>query len=157
MAPKEAHHQLKLFEGMQNPDFYPHPVQSVELRETHISMVFLTGDVVYKFKKSVDMDFFDFTTLEKRRYFCEQEVELNGRLTRNVYLGVVAIKHANGGYHFQGSGGTVEYAVKMRQLPAEASMQRLLESGKLDSTAVDSLARVLSQFYRKVPLWRCRF
>jgi len=151
MAPKEARQQEKIFERMQHPDFYPHPVQSVELRETHISMVFLTGDVVYKFKKSVDMDFLDFTTLEKRRYFCEQEVELNRRLTRNVYLGVAAIKHANGGYHFQGSGGTVEYAVKMQQLPAEASMQRLLKSGRLDSAAVDNLARVLSRFYRKAP------
>lgn len=151
MAKKEEHHQLKIFELMQNPDFYPHPVQSVELRETHISMVFLTGDVVYKCKKSVDMDFLDFTTLEKRCYFCEQEVELNRRLTNNVYLGVVPITYANGGYHLQGSGDTVEYAVKMRQLPDATSMLRLLESDILDSTAVDRLARVLSQFYRKTP------
>ncbi len=148
MATPESRHQSKIFELMQTPDFYPHPVQSVEVRETHISMVFLTGDVVYKIKKSVDMDFLDFTTLEKRRYFCEQEVELNRRLTHDVYLGVVAITHENGRHHFQGSGEEVEYAVKMRQLPDAASMLSILKNNELDRSAAPNLARVLSRFYR---------
>lgn len=148
MVTPESRHQSNIFELMQTPDFYPHPVQSVELRETHISMVFLTGDFVYKIKKPVDMDFLDFTTLEKRRYFCEQEVKLNRRLTQNVYLGVVAITHENGRYHFQGSGDAVEYAVKMRRLPDTASMLALLKNNELDRSTATDLARVLSRFYR---------
>jgi aminoglycoside phosphotransferase family enzyme len=149
MASQEDDHQSKLIKLMQTPDFYPHPVQSVTLRETHISIVFLTGDVVYKVKKPVDMDFLDFTTLESRRYYCEKEVELNRRLTRNVYLEVVAITFENDRYYLQGSGRPVEYAVKMRQLPEKASMVNRLATDKLDTTAIDSLARILSRFYCK--------
>jgi aminoglycoside phosphotransferase family enzyme/predicted kinase len=149
MITQENNHQSEIIDLMQTPNFYPHPVQHVTLRETHISTVFLTGDIVYKVKKAVDMDFLDFTTLENRRYFCDQEVELNRRLTRDVYLGVVAITHKNNRYRLQGPGRPVEYAVKMRQLPDAASMVRRLSNGKLDTTAIDLLARVLSQFYRK--------
>jgi aminoglycoside phosphotransferase family enzyme/predicted kinase len=148
MAARENQHQSKIIKLMQTPHFYPHPVQSVTLRETHISIVFLTGDVVYKIKKPVDMDFLDFTNLESRLYFCEKEVELNRRLTRDVYLDVVAITLENDRYHLQGGGRPVEYAVKMRQLPDEAMMLKRLLNDKLNPTAIDSLARILSLFYR---------
>ena len=81
---------------MEKPNFYPHPVSGIEQRETHISKVFLTGDYVYKIKKPVNLEFLDFTTLEKRRYYCRQEVILNRRLTQNVYLDVVAITFKDG-------------------------------------------------------------
>ena len=89
MVTQENNHQSKIIELMQTPDFYPHPVRTITLHETHISRVFLTGDFVYKIKKPVDLDFLDFTTLEKRRHFCRREVELNQRLTHDIYHGVV--------------------------------------------------------------------
>ena len=91
MVAQPDRHQSQLIELMQTADFYPHPVRSVTLRETHISLVFLTGDFVYKIKKPVELGFLDFTTLEKRQQFCRQEFDLNRRLTRDVYLDVVPI------------------------------------------------------------------
>ena len=65
-------HQEKIFQSMQLSDFYPHPVSKIEHRETHISKVFLTGAYVYKIKKSVNLEFLDYTTLAKRNYYCHQ-------------------------------------------------------------------------------------
>jgi len=114
---------------MERAEFYPHPVQHIEQRETHISKVFLTGNYAYKIKKPVNLEFLDFTTLEKRHHFCQQEVVLNRRLAHDVYLGVVPITRDGGQYCLSGSGSPVEYAVKMRQLPQNRSMVRLLEQG----------------------------
>jgi aminoglycoside phosphotransferase family enzyme len=80
---QKSEQQSKIIRFMQAPDFYPHSVRSVKLRETHISLAFLTGDFVYKIKKPVDLEFLDFTTLKRRRHFCNREVELNRRLTRD--------------------------------------------------------------------------
>jgi aminoglycoside phosphotransferase family enzyme/predicted kinase len=151
MATRGDSQLSEIIELMQTPDFYPHPVESIELRETHISFVFLTGDFVYKIKKPVEMDFLDFTTLEKRRYYCEQEIALNRRLTREVYLDVVAITFKNKRYHLQGAGRPVEFAVKMRQLLDGSSMTGLLSNNKLDSTDIGLLASILGHFYRRVP------
>ena len=144
-------HQTEIVRAMQRPDFYPHPVEAVSLQETHISRVLLTGYFVYKIKKPVDLGFLDFTTLEKRRHFCRMEVELNRRLARDIYLGVVSITKKDRTYHLAGSGETVEYAVKMKQLPAESSMALLLPEGKIDSRSVAQLARVLAGFYENAP------
>ena len=149
MAAHGDKHQSRIIEFMHRPDFYPHPVRSVTLRETHISMVFLTGDYVYKIKKPVDMGFLDFTTLEKRRQYCRRELELNRRLSRHVYLAVVPVTFKQNRYYLDGPGRPVEYAVKMRQLPHKATMVNLLRAGKLDSNRVELLARVLSQFYNQ--------
>lgn len=147
MVTQESTHQSKIKDLLQTPDFYPHPVQSVTLRETHISSVFLTGEFVYKIKKPVDLDFLDFTTLEKRRHFCRMEVDLNRRLTHDIYRGVVAITKKNQSYELEGPGETIEYAVKMKQLPAGSSMARLLPEGQLDAQSTDQLARILAAFY----------
>jgi aminoglycoside phosphotransferase family enzyme/predicted kinase len=144
----EPNCQPEIIRVMQQPNFYPHAVQAVRLRETHISTVFLTGDFVYKIKKPVDLDFLDFTTLQSRHRFCRMEVDLNRRLAKDVYLGVVAITRKDGRYYLDGRGPAVEYAVKMRQLPAEAEMVQLLSQGGIDSAETDLLARVLSRFYK---------
>lgn len=143
----EAHRQTEIFKAMESPDFYPHPVAVIEQCETHISRVFLTGDYVYKVKKPVNLEFLDFTTLEKRRYFCRQEVTLNRRLSRNVYIDVVPITFKDGRYHLGGAGRAVEYAVKMRQLPEDSSMFCLLREGKIDKAAIEKLAGILARFY----------
>ena len=134
--------------AMQDPEFYPHPVQEVSLRETHISWVFLTGSLVYKLKKPVDLGFLDFTTLERREHFCRQEVALNRRLARDVYLGVVPItREAGDAFGLEGEGPTVDYAVKMRQLPPAETLTRRLPDRRFDAAALDRLAGVLARFY----------
>ena len=112
--------------GLIDPLAYPGDVGTVELIETHISYLFLTGDHVYKVKKPVDLGFLDFTTLAKRREFCLEEVSLNQRLAPGVYQEVVPISIKDGRYAVEGSGETVEYAVKMRRLPSERSLEALL-------------------------------
>ncbi len=142
------HHQSKIFKAMEAPVFYPHAVSAVELRETYISKVFLTGNYAYKIKKPVYFEFLDFTTLAKRKHYCHREVSLNKRLSTDIYLDVVPITLKNKRYYLAGEGRPVEYAVKMRQLPERLSMRRLLKRGKLGQDAIDELAHVLAGFYR---------
>ena len=87
----EGDHREAVELALSDPTFYPHPVGKIEIEETHISKVFLTGDFVYKVKKPVNLGFLDFTSLEKRRHYCEQEVLLNQRLSHQVYLEVATI------------------------------------------------------------------
>jgi aminoglycoside phosphotransferase family enzyme len=134
---------------MSNPEIYPHSVSKLEQRKTHISYVFLTGPYAYKIKKPVDLEFLDYSTLEKRKHYCHQETSLNQRLSYDVYLGVVAITYDKGKYYLDGPGKPVEYAVKMRQLPDENSMLRLLRNRKIAETGIKQLAQRLSDFYQK--------
>jgi aminoglycoside phosphotransferase family enzyme/predicted kinase len=132
--------------ALRDPATYPHPVEEVQVEETHISKVFLTGPFVYKVKKPVDFGFLNFSTLEQRRHWCEQEILLNQRLSHGVYLEVVRITKEAGGFALNGSGEPVEYAVKMRQLPRERQMLELLRRGDLALEMIDDLARVLARF-----------
>lgn len=147
MKMRESALQEALFKQMRTPEFYPHPVHCVTICETHISMVFLAGDVVYKIKKSVGLEFLDFTTLENRRHFCTREVALNLRLTNNVYLGVTEITQKGDHFYLGGDGTVVEYAVRMRKLAETYSMKQLLRSGKIGNKEIDRLAMTLSEFY----------
>jgi len=141
--------QSKVLQAMQRPDFYPHPVISIEQCETHISTVFLTGAFVYKIKKPVNLGFLDFTTLEQRRHFCEREVMLNRRLSRDIYLEVVPITWQPSGYQLHGPGDPVEYAVKMRQLAECDSMIERLKRSAVADDDIDDLVRRLVSFYRE--------
>ncbi len=143
--------QTELFQAMARPDFYPHQVIRIEQRETHISRVFLTGNYVYKIKKSIDLGFLNYTTLSKRKYYCQQETTLNRRLSQGIYLGVVPISLENGCYVLDGPGQIVEYAVKMRQLPEQCTMMHLLQERKIEKKATEELAVKLSEFYNKTP------
>ena len=133
---------------MESSDFYPHPVSKIEQRETHISKVFLTGTYVYKIKKSVNLEFLDYTTLEKRNYYCHQETTLNRRLSHNIYLGVIPITCKEGRYYLSGAGEAVEYAVKMRQLPEDRSLIQMLKNGKVHYADIEQLGRMLADFYQ---------
>jgi aminoglycoside phosphotransferase family enzyme len=130
-----------------NPEFYAGHPKEVKLIETHISLLFLTGSHVYKVKKPVDFGFLDFTTLEKRRYFCEQEVMLNRRLSPNIYLGVVKITQDQDQISLEGKGEAVEYAVKMKQIPEELLMDKLLEKNKVTSEMIEAISERLVHFY----------
>ena len=145
----DTKHQAAILSALSNPDFYPHPVSTIQVEETHISRVFLTGDFVYKVKKQVDFGFLDYTTLEKRLRYCKQEVLLNKRLSENVYLEVVPITQEPTGYALNGPGKPVEYAVKMRQLPKARTMLQLLRRGEFSLNMLRDLVQILVRFYGK--------
>ena len=148
-SPSDTKHQAVILSAFSNPDFYPHPVSTIQVEETHISRVFLTGDFVYKVKKPVDFGFLDYTTLEKRLRYCKQEVLLNKRLSENVYLDVVPITQEPTGCALNGPGKPVEYAVKMRQLPKERTMLQLLRQGEFSLNMLRDLVQILVRFYEK--------
>ena len=132
-----------------SPAAYPHPVDRVDLVQTHISYVFLAGDHVYKVKKPVDFGFLDFSTLGKRRYYCRREVILNSRLCPDTYLGVSRIRERDSRISLDGEGRIIEYAVHMRRLPGERMMDRLLESGAVTEAMVRALAERLADFHAR--------
>jgi uncharacterized protein len=136
-----------LVAAMASPDFYPHSPPDVIHKQTHISDVFLAGDLVYKVKKPVDMGFLDFTTLEKRYRFCNEEVRLNQRLTKDIYLGVEKITCDRDRYALNTSAKTIEYAVKMRRLPDENTLKHLLRSNRVTEKLMDTLIHTLVDFY----------
>jgi uncharacterized protein len=136
--------------ALSNPTIYPHAVDRVELVETHISWVFLAGERVYKVKKPVDLGFLDFTTLERRRFFCEEEVRLNRRLTHGVYLEVVEL-NGHDALTFGGRGPTREVAVMMRRLPGDRMLDDLIRRKSLEPELVDALGRIVAAFHATAP------
>jgi aminoglycoside phosphotransferase family enzyme len=136
-----------LQKALLNPAIYPDLPKAVKLIETHISLLFLTGNHVYKVKKPVDFGFLDFTSLEKRRYFCEQEVILNRRLSPDIYLGVVKITRDRERLSLEGRGEVEEYAVKMKQIPEQRLMDKLLEKGQVNQGMMEALSEKLVRFY----------
>jgi len=114
-----------------------------------MSFVFLTGDYVYKVKKPVDLGYLDYTTLEKRHFFCHQELELNRRLCPDAYLAVVPIVEEKGRLRIEGQGKAIEYAVKMKQLPHNRMMDVLLPQGQVTQEMVARVAERLVSFHQK--------
>ena len=140
--------QKQVVEALLTPEAYPEDPGQIELIQTHISFVFLTKNFVYKVKKAVNFGFLDFSTLEKRRFFCEKELELNRRLCPDMYLEVAPINKSNI-IKIKGSGETVEYALKMKRMPQEKIMTNLLKENKVDNKAIDEMARIIVQFHSK--------
>lgn len=147
MSKAESSDRQGLIRFLSSEKSYPHNPRKVTHLQTHASDVFIAPPYVYKVKKTVDFGFLDFTTLEKRNYFCGREVELNRRLCSGTYLGVEEIKLGRDGLSFGGDGETVEYAVKMRKLPEERFLKNLLREGKCTDEDFRRLARKLSDFY----------
>jgi aminoglycoside phosphotransferase family enzyme len=136
-----------LQQALLNPEIYPDRPPLIKFMETHISLLFLTGNHVYKLKKPVDFGFLDFTSLEKRKFFCEEEVKLNRRLSPALYLGVVRITKEGNRIHLEGKGEPVEYAVKMKQIPEEKLMDKLLERRQVTPKMIEAVSEKLVQFY----------
>lgn len=130
-----------------NPSCYSHAIGQTRLIETHISWVLLTGEYAYKIKKPLDLGFLDFSTLARRQHACAEEVRLNRRLAAEIYLGVVAITGSPAAPQINGRGDPIEYAVKMRQFPPDATLDRLDERGELGVAQVDTLAARLAHFH----------
>lgn len=136
-----------LIEALASPVAYPFPVDEVEIRQTHISAVFLAGAHVYKIKKPVDYGFLDFGNLKKRRHYCDEEVRLNRRLAPDVYLGVVPVTLCDKKVCFEGDGQVVEWAVKMRRLPDDVTLQNQLQQHDVDVEVIRSLASRIANFH----------
>jgi aminoglycoside phosphotransferase family enzyme len=138
-----------LVQALLEPKTYPHAPQKVELMQTQMSFIFLTGDYVYKVKKPVDLGYLDYTTLEKRRFFCQQELKLNRRLCPDIYLEVVPIVQHQDKILLGGHGEVIEYAVRMRQLPPQRMMDALLSNNQVSQGMVRQVAKKLAHFHQQ--------
>ena len=137
--------------ALREPASYPHPVDAVDLIETHISWVFLAGEFAYKIKKPVNLGFLDFSTLEKRRFYCEEELRLNRRTAAGLYLDVVPIAESPGGLRVRGAGKPVEYALRMRRFPQEALADGMARRGELLGGEAEAIATAIAAFHAAIP------
>ncbi|MBT8184077.1 MAG: hypothetical protein KJN76_04495, partial [Eudoraea sp.] len=127
----------------------PYPTEGIKLIETHISWVILTDQYVYKIKKPIKFSFLDFSTLVKRKEYCEKEVQLNKRLAPAMYLKVVPIKESKGKYGIHAKQGKIiDYAVLMQRMDETKQMDVLLSQGAVKRAAIIRLAEVLAGFHR---------
>ena len=137
-----------MIDNLLDPRFLPDKTERVSLTQTHISLVFLADEFVYKIKKPVNFGFLDFSTLKKRRYYCHQEIILNRRLSKGIYIDVLPITYDGKIYRIGiGQGSIVEYAVKMKRLPDEMIMKSLFIQGKLKDKHLKEIAKVLARFH----------
>jgi len=143
----EVFTSLSLIKSLQDQSLFDHPVTEFKVIETHISLLLLTGQYVYKIKKPVNFGFLDFSTLDKRHFFCEEELRLNRRLAPSLYLDVVTINGSIEYPEVNGHGPVIEYAVKMRQFPQSAQLDRLLQKHGLDNRLIDKLACNVARFH----------
>src|SRR5262249_5136357 len=137
-----------LVDALSDPRAYPFAVLQIDVRQTHISVVFLAGPFAYKIKKPVAPGFLDFSTLAKRLYFCEEEVRLNRRLATDIYLGVVPVCTDGASVFVEGAGEAVEWAVKMVRLPEDATLHARLERSEVSFALAEAFARRIAAFHR---------
>ncbi len=144
------HNVQQMLSDLQSSSAYPEHTTNVKLVQTHISWVFICDNFVYKLKKPMDFGFLDFTTLDKRRFYCEKEVELNSRMAKDVYLGVYPVVVEGDTYKISKDPDikeAFEYAVKMRILPDEALMRSRFLAGNLTFDDIDRIAKRIAQFH----------
>jgi aminoglycoside phosphotransferase family enzyme/predicted kinase len=141
-----------LIQSLRTAAAFPHPVTAVELHETHISWVLLTGPFAYKIKKPVNLGFVDFTSLSRRRFFCEEELRLNRRLAPDLYLDVLPICGTERSPRIGGTGPSLEWCVRMRQFDQDCLLTRIVRRGPLDPRQIDALARQIAEFHANIPV-----
>lgn len=149
---------------LRQPTSFPDPTYRVEAIETHMSWVFLTDAYAYKLKKPVRQCFLDFSTLEARHFYCDEELRLNRRLAADVYLDVVPLAIGSLGHLQLGGGGPViDWLVKMRRLATDHMLDYAIRNGAVSERDIASVAAHLAAFYRTcVPIfidpdqYRCR-
>lgn len=138
-----------LIQTMLQPEFYPHPVQTpIQLLQTHISYILLTGDYVYKVKKPLNFGFLDYSTLEKRKHFCAEELRLNQRAAADIYIDSLPITQEGDQFHLDGTGTAVEYTVKMHQFPQDTLLSHLFAEGRLTESLLHDLAIAIANFHK---------
>ncbi|WP_034835288.1 bifunctional aminoglycoside phosphotransferase/ATP-binding protein [Endozoicomonas numazuensis] len=140
----------ELIEALLKPSAYPHPVEKIELLETHISWVILTGERVYKIKKPMDFGFLNFTKLEDRKTFCELEMKLNQRLAPRLYDSVIPISGSPDNPILNDNTNPIEYAIVMHQFPQENMLDAISSSGKLTLEPLLDVAEQLADFHQNI-------
>ncbi|NTU68512.1 MAG: AAA family ATPase [Chlorobiaceae bacterium] len=139
-------------EALSRPEAYPHPVQTpIRVVETHISWIFLTGRYAYKLKKPVNLGFLDFSTFERRRHCCREELRLNRRLCPDLYLDALPVTDDCAGFRIGGAGPESDYVVRMVQFDRSLELDRLLASGALTPGRIREVAGLVSGFHRSAP------
>ena len=137
-----------LIQQMLQPEFYPHSVQApIQLIQTHVSYVLLTGDYAYKVKKAVDFGFLDYSTVANRHHFCQEELRLNQRTAASIYLEVVPISSGET-FTLGSEEHPVEYAVKMRQFPQSTLLSHMFANGELTEALLRQLAEAIAHFHQ---------
>ncbi|MGB2817231.1 MAG: hypothetical protein WBC37_08430, partial [Burkholderiaceae bacterium] len=137
-----------LVSGLLKASAYAHPVERVERIDTHISTVLLAGDFAYKIKKPVDLGFLDFSSLEKRRRYCQEELRLNRRTAPELYVDVVPIvATASGPRVGDATGDPVDYAVRMRRFDPGCTLDHLAARGQLTRALIDRLATIAARLH----------
>jgi hypothetical protein len=142
--------QENLVRALQHPLVYDHPVGRITVLETHISWVILTGEYAYKIKKAVNFGFLDFSTLEKRHFYCQEELRLNRRFAAGLYLDVVAITGSLEQPSLNGAGDALEYAVRMRQFPQEGLLSSIASHKALTPSCVDDMIELVARMHGSV-------
>jgi uncharacterized protein len=139
-----------LIQQMLEPEFYPHPVTTpIQLMQTHASYVLLTGEFAYKLKKPVNFGFLDYSTVAKRQHFCTEELRLNQRGAKELYLEVIPIARQDRTYHLGNDGEIVDYAVKMIQFPQANLLSNLFEAGMMTISDIEEMGRVVAAFHSR--------
>jgi aminoglycoside phosphotransferase family enzyme/predicted kinase len=135
--------------ALSRPDSYPHHPDEVEVRETHISWVFLAGEHAYKLKKPVVLDFLDYGTPERRRAMCEEEVRLNRRLAPGIYLGVRGVAMTGSAAELTAAEDprAIEFLVEMRRYDERQTLAARLERGELSREQVRAVGQALARFH----------
>jgi len=137
----------KLIASLDNPQAFGHPLQNLRVIETHISWVILTGQYAYKIKKPVNFGFLDFSTLDKRRRYCAEELRLNRRFAPEIYLELVEIRGSEAAPRIGGEGEVIEYAVKMREFPQSCLLSAHAAQGDLRPSTIDDIADTLAALH----------
>ncbi|NJC25595.1 hypothetical protein [Neolewinella antarctica] len=136
-----------------NPD-----LKNAELIETHISWLLLTPHKVYKMKKDVQFSFLDFSTLDKRKFYCERELKLNRRTAPDMYEAVVAVNPIGGGLEFGAyQDNSIDYAIRMRRVDKRWEMAGMLERGEVTTAHIDRLADQLAAFHQHATMDKSLF
>ncbi|MDJ0842620.1 AAA family ATPase [Crocosphaera sp.] len=139
----------KLIKKLQNPDSYPHTVQTpVKVIQTHISVIFLTGNYAYKIKKPVDFGFLDYSTLEKRQHFLNQELTMNQLIAPDIYVEVLPITLENNQVKIGIKGEIIDYTLKMNQFPQDCLFINLFQAGKLEKHHLKKLGKIVAEFHK---------
>ena len=137
---------------LSDPAAYAGVTHGVEVKETHMSWVFLTKRRVYKLKKPLRRPFLDFTSIDSRRHFCEEELRLNGRLAPFTYLSVVPLRVGlSGALSLGGEGDIVDWLVEMERLPQDDMLDARIEARAVKPGDVEQIAALLTGFYAALP------
>ena len=146
-----ARHERRMVQFFSDPRHYPHPVETILHRETHVSHVFLAGPFAYKLKKPVCFPFLNAATLARRKRFCHLELTLNRRLAPTMYLGMVPVVETADGLQLDGDGRIIEWVVKMQRLPEDRMLDQLIATRRIRRREMAQIADRLVAFFREAP------